>query len=49
MPYFPVVVKKVSEMFQFTMRFENFSIKSSMKWLAFPREAKVKCRITFFI
>ncbi len=49
MPYFPDVGKKVSEMFECAMRFENFSIKLPMKWLAFPREAKVKCRITFFI
>jgi hypothetical protein len=28
---------------------ETASIKSPMKWLAFPKEAKVKCRIAFFV
>jgi hypothetical protein len=49
MPNFPVVRKYVCEMFEFCMRFEFLSIKSPMKWLSFPREAKVKCRITLFI
>jgi hypothetical protein len=36
-------------MFEFTMRFETVSIKSQMKWLAFPKEADVKCKIKCFI
>ncbi len=36
-------------MFEFTMRFETVSRKSPLKWLAFPKEAKVKCRIKFLI
>jgi hypothetical protein len=48
MPNFPFVGKKACEMFEFAVRFETFSRKSPMKWLAFPKEAKVKCRITFF-
>ena len=36
-------------MFQFTIRFEAVSQKEPMKWLSFPKEAKVKCKITFFI
>jgi hypothetical protein len=31
----------------FTMRFENVSGKSPMKWLAIPKETKVTCKITF--
>ena len=34
-------------MFEFTMIFETINVKSPMTWLAFPREAKVNCRITF--
>ena len=49
MPNFPFVRKKALEMFEFTTRFEAVSQKSPMKWLAFPKEAKVKCRITIFI
>ena len=49
MPNFPFVRKKACEMFEFTMRFETVCRKSPMKWLAFPKEAKVKCRINFFI
>ncbi len=49
MPIFPFVRKKACEMFEFTMRFETICRKSPMKWLAFPKEAKVKCRINFFI
>ena len=36
-------------MLEFTMRFETVSEKSPMKWLAFPKEAKVMCKIIFFI
>jgi hypothetical protein len=33
--------------FGFTKRFETVSRKSPMKWLAFPKEANVMCRIIF--
>jgi hypothetical protein len=34
-------------MFEFTMRFETVSRKSTKKWLAFPKKAKLKCKETF--
>jgi hypothetical protein len=36
-------------MFEFTMKFETVSGKSPMKWQAFSKGAKVKCKITFFV
>jgi hypothetical protein len=48
MPTFPFVRKKACEMFKFTIRFENVGRKSPMKWLAFSKEGKVKCR-NFFL
>jgi hypothetical protein len=36
-------------MLEFTIIFETVSIKSPIKWLTFPKEEKVKSRITFFL
>jgi hypothetical protein len=48
MPNFTFDRKTVCKMFELAMRFETVSRKSPMKWLAFPKEANVKCKIIFF-
>ena len=35
-------------MFEFTIRFEAVGQKQPIKWLSFPKEAKVKYKIAFF-